>query len=111
VAHSFNPRTWEAEAGRFLSSRSAWSTECVPGHPGLYRETLSQNTKKQKQKQKHGKPVFCNRSQVSSLGFRTVVFLKHCLVCFHFALLKSVSLWLAWNSLCGTHRDLHASAS
>jgi hypothetical protein len=27
VAHSFNPSTWEAEAGRFLSSRSARSTE------------------------------------------------------------------------------------
>jgi hypothetical protein len=27
VAHNFNPSTWEAEAGRFLSSRSAWSTE------------------------------------------------------------------------------------
>jgi hypothetical protein len=23
----FNPSTWEAEAGRFLSSRPAWSTE------------------------------------------------------------------------------------
>jgi hypothetical protein len=27
VAHAFNPITWEAEAGRFLSSRIAWSTE------------------------------------------------------------------------------------
>jgi hypothetical protein len=27
VAHSFNPSTWEAEAGRFLSSRPAWSTK------------------------------------------------------------------------------------
>jgi hypothetical protein len=27
VAHTFNPSTWEAEAGRFLSSRPAWSTE------------------------------------------------------------------------------------
>jgi hypothetical protein len=25
VAHTFNPSTWEAEAGRFLSSRPAWS--------------------------------------------------------------------------------------
>ena len=41
VAHSFNPSTWEAEAGRFLSSRPAWSTKWVPGQPGLYRETLS----------------------------------------------------------------------
>jgi hypothetical protein len=27
VAHSFNPSTGEAEAGGFLSSRSAWSTK------------------------------------------------------------------------------------
>jgi hypothetical protein len=27
VAHTFNPTTWEAEAGGFLSSRPAWSTE------------------------------------------------------------------------------------
>jgi hypothetical protein len=27
VAHAFNPSTWEAEAGGFLSSRPAWSTE------------------------------------------------------------------------------------
>jgi hypothetical protein len=27
VVHAFNPSTWEAEAGRFLSSRPAWPTE------------------------------------------------------------------------------------
>jgi hypothetical protein len=27
VAHAFNPSTWEEEAGGFLSSRPAWSTE------------------------------------------------------------------------------------
>jgi hypothetical protein len=27
VAHTFNPSTWEAEAGRFLNSRLPWSTE------------------------------------------------------------------------------------
>jgi hypothetical protein len=46
VAHTFNPSTWEAEAGRFLSSRPAWSTKWVPGQPGLHRETLSQKKKK-----------------------------------------------------------------
>jgi hypothetical protein len=30
VVHGFNPSTWEAEAGRFLSLRPAWSTEWVP---------------------------------------------------------------------------------
>jgi hypothetical protein len=45
MAHAFNPSTCEAEAGRFLSSRPAWSTKWVPGQLGLYRETLSQKTK------------------------------------------------------------------
>jgi major histocompatibility complex class I len=27
AAHTFNPSIWEAEAGGFLSSRPAWSTE------------------------------------------------------------------------------------
>jgi hypothetical protein len=48
VAHAFNPSTWEAEAGGFLSSRPAWSTEQVPGQPGLHKETLSCKTKKNK---------------------------------------------------------------
>jgi hypothetical protein len=48
VVHAFNPSIWEAEAGRFLSSRPAWSTEWVPGQPGLYRKTLSQKTKENK---------------------------------------------------------------
>jgi hypothetical protein len=42
--------TWEAEAGRFLSSRPDWSTKWVPGQPGLYWETLSQKSKKKKKK-------------------------------------------------------------
>jgi hypothetical protein len=27
VLHAFDPSTWEAEAGRFLSSKPAWSTK------------------------------------------------------------------------------------
>jgi hypothetical protein len=45
VVHAFNPSTREAEAGGFLSSRPAWSTEWVPGQPGIYRETLSRKNK------------------------------------------------------------------
>jgi hypothetical protein len=52
VAHAFNPSTWEAEAGEFLSSRPAWSTERVPGQPGLHRETLSRKAKKKEKKRK-----------------------------------------------------------
>ena len=50
-AHAFNPRTWEAEAGRFPSWRPAWSTVWVPGHPGLHRKTLSWKTKNKNTKQ------------------------------------------------------------
>jgi hypothetical protein len=49
VAHTFNPSTWEAEAGEFLSSRSAWFTDWVPGQPGLLKKTMSQ-TKQNKTK-------------------------------------------------------------
>jgi hypothetical protein len=56
VAHAFDPSTWEAEAGRFLSSRPAWSTEWVPGQPGLHRETLSRKTKAKQSKAKQSKP-------------------------------------------------------
>jgi hypothetical protein len=53
VAHAFNPSTREAEAGGFLSSRPAWSTEWVPGQPGLHRETLSRKNKTKQNKTKH----------------------------------------------------------
>jgi hypothetical protein len=45
VAHTFSHSTQEAEADGFLSLRLAWSTEWVPGQPGLHRETLSQKNK------------------------------------------------------------------
>jgi hypothetical protein len=41
MVHAFNTSTWKAEAGGSLSLRSAWSTERVPGQPGIYREILS----------------------------------------------------------------------
>ena len=46
VVHTFDTSTCKAEAGRSLSSRPAWSTVQVPGHPGVYREILSANKKK-----------------------------------------------------------------
>jgi hypothetical protein len=30
VVHAFNPSTWEAEAGRFLSARPAWAIQRNP---------------------------------------------------------------------------------
>ena len=46
MVHTFKPSTQEAEAGVFLSSRLAWSTECVPGQAEVHRETLSRKKKK-----------------------------------------------------------------
>jgi hypothetical protein len=48
VVHTFNPNIGEAETGRSLSLRLAWSTEQVSEQPGLHRETLSQKKKKKK---------------------------------------------------------------
>jgi hypothetical protein len=59
AAHTFNFSTQEAEAP--VSSRPAWSTELIPGQPGLFKEeTLSQKqtnkqTKKQTKKQTNKK--------------------------------------------------------
>ena len=50
VAHTFNPITWKAEAGRFLSSTPAWSTKGGPGQLGLYRETLARKNKTKQNK-------------------------------------------------------------
>jgi hypothetical protein len=43
VAHAFNPSTWEAEAGGFLSPRTARA---------IQRNPVSKNQKKKKKKKK-----------------------------------------------------------
>lgn len=43
VDHAFKPNIWEAETGRSVSLRSAWSTLKAPGQPVLHSETLLQN--------------------------------------------------------------------
>ena len=52
VVDAFDLSTQEAEAGKSLSSRPAWSTQQVPGHPGIHREILSQNPYHPKKKKK-----------------------------------------------------------
>jgi hypothetical protein len=52
VAHAFNPRTWEAEAGRFLSSRPSWSTVSSRTARAIQRNPVSKNQKKKKEKLK-----------------------------------------------------------
>jgi hypothetical protein len=54
VAHAFNPSTWEAEAGGFLSSRPAWSidtqgyTDCLDPPPK--KKNPNNNNKQTKSK-------------------------------------------------------------
>jgi hypothetical protein len=55
LTHAFNPSTWEAEAGGFLSLRPAWSIEWVPGQPGLHRETLTWGKKNNNKVTKYNK--------------------------------------------------------
>ena len=55
VVHAFETSTWEAEAGGFLSSSPAWSTELVPGQPGLHIKTLSRKKKKKERKKEKEK--------------------------------------------------------
>ena len=54
VAHDCNPSTWEAEAGGFLSSRPAWSTEWVQDSQS-YTEKPCLKTNKQTNKQTNKK--------------------------------------------------------
>jgi hypothetical protein len=61
-----DPSTREAEAGGFLSSRPAWSTEWVPGQPRLHRETLSQKTKKQNRTKKQNKNKNKNKKEAEA---------------------------------------------
>jgi hypothetical protein len=53
VAHAFNASTWVEKAGRFLSSRPAWSTEQIPGQPGA-TPCLGKQNKTNKQKKIEG---------------------------------------------------------
>jgi hypothetical protein len=53
VAHAFNPSTGEAEAGGFLSSRTARATQ---RNPVLKNKTKQNKTKQNKTKQNKTKP-------------------------------------------------------
>jgi hypothetical protein len=75
ATHTFNPSTREAEVGRFLSSRPAWSTKWVPGQPGLYRETLSRKTKKKRIWKK--KPEQFQHTYTHLLSFTGFIFIPN----------------------------------
>jgi hypothetical protein len=75
VAHAFNPSTWEAEVGQFLSSRSAWSTEFVPGQPGLYRETVPGKTKN-KQNNNNKQKTKTNKQRKKQINIKLTIYYK-----------------------------------
>jgi hypothetical protein len=54
VVHTFNPSTWEAEAGGFLSSRTARAIQrnSVSKNKTKQNKTKTQNKTKQKKKRK-----------------------------------------------------------
>jgi hypothetical protein len=53
--HAFNPSTQEAGTDRSLNSGSTWSTEQVPGQPGLHRETGSQEAIEEEEEEEEEK--------------------------------------------------------
>jgi hypothetical protein len=60
VAHAFNPSTWEAEAGGFLSSRplykvSSWTARAIQRNPISTKQNKTKQNKKQKTKNKKQK--------------------------------------------------------
>jgi hypothetical protein len=66
MAHAFNPSTWEAEAGGFLSSRPAWSTECSRTARATQRNPVSkkQTNKQTKNKTKQNKTKQNKKSKI-----------------------------------------------
>jgi hypothetical protein len=79
VAHAFNPSTWEAEAGRFLSSRPAWSTSkfqdsqsytekpCLEKEKETTTTTKTKKPNKPKKKKKKKKESIFNKWCCSGL--------------------------------------------
>jgi hypothetical protein len=55
VAHTFNPSTWEAKAGGFLSSRLAWAIQRNPVSKNQKPKINKQTTTKKKKKEKKRK--------------------------------------------------------
>jgi hypothetical protein len=70
VAHAFNPSTREAEAGGFLSSRPAWSTNVS----SRTARAIQRNPVSKKQKKKKKIMVNSFKPLVSDIGSHAVLF-------------------------------------
>ena len=52
VAQAFNPRTWEADTGGFLSSRPAWTARATQRNPASKKKKKQNKQTKTKEKRK-----------------------------------------------------------
>ena len=57
VVHTFNPSTWEVEAGGFLSLRTAWSTKWFQDSQGYTEKPCLKKPKKKKKKRRLGNVI------------------------------------------------------
>jgi hypothetical protein len=95
VAHAFNPSTWEAEAGGFLSSRPAWSTEFESQDSQGYtqRNTVSKNQTKPKQNKKNyhfKKNEFSSNEQVDICFLSHYIFILEILPVYTFCIMMKI---------------------
>jgi hypothetical protein len=87
VAHAFNPSTWEAEAGGFLSSRPASSTEWVLGQPGLFKGKKKKKSPCPQSLFSHSKKFTPPNSttpwarHIQTMTVLMFIFLRVCFVC------------------------------
>jgi hypothetical protein len=62
VVHAFNPRTREAETGRFLSLRPAWSINEFQDSQGYTEKPCLEKPKKEKKKKNTVKTLNCSNN-------------------------------------------------
>ena len=86
MAHTFNPITWEAKAGGFLSSRPAWSTElssrrarAIQRNPVFEKQTNKQTNKQKKKKKTKTKKEKIKQKQKQKKKKRKTKQTKSCL--------------------------------
>jgi hypothetical protein len=69
VAHAFNPSTWKAEAGGFLSSRPAWSTEFQDSQGYTEKPCLEKPKPKKKEEMLDSSSIFSSHVSAFYVNF------------------------------------------
>jgi hypothetical protein len=79
VVHAFNPSTWEAEAGGFLSLRPAWSTKVVSSRTAraIQRNRLEKPKKKKKKQNKTKKKRRRKEEDIKESGKLSFLVCQH----------------------------------